>query len=38
MKKLKQRHPSRWSKNTRNWELPEYVALNPIKDEEVLEA
>ncbi len=36
--KAKAKHPSRWSKNTRNWELPEYVALNPIKDEEVLEA
>ena len=36
--KAKSKHPARWSRNTRNWELPEYVSLNPIKDEEALEA
>ena len=33
--KAKENHPERWSKNIRNWELPEYVALNPIAEEEV---
>ncbi|WP_350344251.1 integrase core domain-containing protein [Proteinivorax tanatarense] len=28
-------HPERWSKDTRDRSLPEYVALNPIKDEEL---
>ncbi len=28
------KHPERWSKNTRNWSLPEYVSLNPISEEE----
>jgi hypothetical protein len=28
----KARHPERWSKNIRDWSLPDYVALNPIKD------
>lgn len=36
--KAKAKHPSRWSKGTRKWELPKCVALNPIKDEEALEA
>lgn len=27
-------HPERWSKNIRNWDLPEMVALNPIHEEE----
>lgn len=25
------RHPNRWSEETRNWELPEQVWLNPVK-------
>lgn len=28
----KQRHPERWTKNTRNWSLPQEVALNPNKE------
>lgn len=31
----KNKHPERWSKNIRNWSLPSYVALNPIKDGEL---
>lgn len=30
----KAKHPERWSKNIRNWSLPEYVSLNPISEEE----
>jgi transposase InsO family protein len=30
----KAKKPERWSRNIRNWSLPEYVALNPIKEEE----
>lgn len=26
------KHPERWAKNIRDWSLPEYVALNPVKD------
>lgn len=33
-KKARAKHPERWSKNIRDWSLPEYVALNPLKDEE----
>lgn len=33
----KMKHPERWSKDIRKWELPEYVALNPIKNKELLE-
>lgn len=29
------RHPERWSRNIRNWTLPEYVALNPVKEQEL---
>lgn len=29
------RHPERWSRNTRDWSLPIYVSLNPIKEEEL---
>jgi len=29
-------HPERWSKNIRNWDLPEMVALNPIHEEEFI--
>jgi putative transposase len=36
-KKAKEKHPERWSKNIRNWELPEYLALNPIAEEEAKE-
>ena len=32
--KAKAKHPERWSKGIRNWELPEYVSLNPIAEEE----
>ena len=32
--KAKAKHPERWSKNIRNWSLPEYVSLNPISVEE----
>lgn len=28
----KQKHPQRWSKNTRNWEKPKKVTLNPDKE------
>lgn len=31
----KQKHPERWSKNIRDWSLPEYVTLNPMKEEEI---
>jgi len=33
----KQRHPERWSKNTRDWSLPDYVTLNPMNEEELIE-
>ncbi len=33
-KNAKAKHPERWSKNIRNWSLPEYVSLNPIREEE----
>ena len=29
------KNPERWSKTIRNWSLPEYVALNPIKEIEL---
>ena len=32
----KLRHPERWSKNTRDWTLPEYVTLNPMNEEELM--
>jgi hypothetical protein len=32
--RAKQNHPERWSRKIRNWDLPEYVSLNPIKEEE----
>jgi putative transposase len=31
----KAKHPERWSKEIRNWELPKYVSLNPIAEEEI---
>ena len=33
--KAKAKHPERWSKDIRNWELPKYVSLNPMAEEEV---
>lgn len=30
----KEKHPERWSGNTRNWELPTTVYLNPEKEQE----
>jgi len=27
-------HPERWSKNIRDWKLPSYVSLTPIKEDE----
>lgn len=33
----KLKHPERWSKGTRDWSLPEYVSLNPIKENELRE-
>ncbi len=33
----KLKHPERWSKGTRDWSLPEYVSLNPIKENELKE-
>jgi hypothetical protein len=32
--KAKRKHPERWSKNIRNWVLPEYVSLNPINEDD----
>ena len=32
----KSTHPERWSREIRNWDLPEYVALNPIKEKELV--
>lgn len=36
-KEAKQKYPERWSKNIRNWSLPKYVSLNPMKEKEVKE-
>lgn len=33
--KAKRQHPERWSKAIRNWSLPEHVALNPVRDEDL---
>jgi putative transposase len=33
--RAKENHPERWSRETRNWDLPKYVSLNPIKEEEL---
>ena len=30
--RAKERHPNRWSSNTRNWDLPEEVHLNPERN------
>lgn len=32
--KARVKHPERWSNNTRNWTLPDYVSLNPIDEDE----
>jgi putative transposase len=32
----KSKHPNRWSGNTRNWDLPDTVCLNPDKQYEDL--
>lgn len=34
----KRRHPERWSRSIRDWSLPEYVALNPVRKEEIKES
>ena len=34
-KKAKQANPERWSGKIRDWSLPEYVTLNPMKEKEV---
>ena len=34
--KAKENHPERWSRKIRNWNLPKYVSLNPIKEEELI--
>ncbi|WP_084804299.1 integrase core domain-containing protein [Halonatronum saccharophilum] len=34
-KKAKAAHPERWSGEIRDWSLPEYVTLHPMKEEEV---
>ncbi|GCD10073.1 transposase [Clostridium tagluense] len=31
----KDKHPERWSGKIRNWDLPKYVSLNPIREEEL---
>jgi putative transposase len=33
--KAKENHPERWSREIRNWNLPKYMSLNPIKEEEL---
>ena len=32
--KARSLHPERWSKNIRDWKLPSYVSLTPIKEDE----
>ena len=34
----KARNPNRWSGETRNWDLPEFVSLNPEKEQAILES
>lgn len=31
----KNKHPERWSRKIRNWDLPKYVSLNPIRESEL---
>ncbi|HEY5563014.1 MAG TPA: integrase core domain-containing protein, partial [Clostridiaceae bacterium] len=33
--RAKEIHPERWSGEIRDWTLPKYVSLNPIKEEEL---
>ncbi len=33
--KARAKHPERWSRSTRNWVLPDYVALNPLIEKEL---
>jgi transposase InsO family protein len=33
--RAKEIHPERWSREIRDWNLPKYVSLNPIKEEEL---
>lgn len=33
--KARKQHPERWSRGIRNWKLPDFVALNPVKGEEI---
>ena len=33
----RKKHPERWSRSIRNWDLPKVVALNPIKKDELKE-
>ena len=35
--KARAKHPERWSRNIRNWSLPEGVSLNPISEKELRE-
>ena len=32
--KAREKHPERWANDIRDWSLPDYVALNPIDEEE----
>ena len=32
--KAKAKHPERWSKNIRDWSLPDFISLNHMKEEE----
>ena len=34
-KKARAKHPQRWSRNIRDWTLPEYVTLNPSTEKEL---
>lgn len=33
----RKKHPERWTKQTRDWSLPDKVALNPVKEKELRE-
>ncbi|MDD4335747.1 MAG: hypothetical protein PHY77_09105 [Desulfotomaculaceae bacterium] len=33
--KARAKHPERWSRNIRDWSLPECVALNPLTEKEL---
>ena len=34
--KAREKHPERWANGIRDWSLPDYVALNPISEEEFI--